>query len=215
MVQFNQKSISISLALVLSGFSSFWNATPINAQLGGSDQPIPEESRPGASRGECDRPETYNTLPTLIVSNDISSLTTSSGSPRFYVYVPFALRTRDPGMFTLRAENGRIVEQQHFSNAPNGGILEISLSQQLQIGQNYQWFFETFCNDPTRSNSTDHSFLRSSSIRLEASGDPGNHFYDGLKEAADLKRQGSPTAWNDLLRKLGLAHLSEQEIIGQ
>jgi hypothetical protein len=261
MFQFKKKTILLSGILILSGLPLLWNMQSLKAQLVTSDDPVPPDSTPKASRGECDRPETYDTPPTLIVSTSGDSLTTNSASPRFYVYVPFALRERDPGMFTLmdesdrivdqqefvnfpdtsmftmmdenerivdqqefldspdksmftvRDENGRIVDQQEFIDLFGSGILEISLNYQLQGGQNYEWFFETFCNDSTMSNSTDNSFSSGSSIRREVAGSSNDHFYDQLQQAADLKQQGFPGNWNAILNRIGLSHLSSEDII--
>lgn len=207
-MQFKIKSFRLFLLLVLSGLSLLGGMLPSKAELAGVGEPIPRNTRPGGSRGECDRPETFASLPalTILQPRERSQATTSQAFPTFLVYLPYELTANSPGRLVLETSGRELVHEGVFRSAPGNSVLVVSIppesSKALQEGDSYYLRFRVYCNDPTMSNST--GLTARAEVQRARSNGAGNSWLDTLASAYSASNQ---TQWHSMLETEGLSNI--------
>lgn len=208
MMQFKIKSFRLSLLLVLSGVSLLGGMLPSKAELAGVGEPIPENTRPGGSRGECDRPETYATLPALTILQPRvrSQSTTNQAFPTFLIYLPYELTADSPGRLVLETSTRELVYEDAFRSAPGNSVLVVSIpsepSKALKEGETYFISFRVYCGDPTMSNST--ALTARAEVQRTGLSSGGISWFDTFAEAYNA---GNQAQWHNMLEAEGLINI--------
>jgi hypothetical protein len=206
MLQFKKKTVLLSGILILSGLPLLWNMQSLKAQLVTPDDPVPPDSTPKASRGECDRPDTFSHLPeiTILQPKERSQATTNQSFPTFLVYLPYDLTANSPGRFVLETSTGELVHEFVDRNSSGNSILAITIpsdpNKALVAGGSYLLSFRVYCNDPTMSNSTGLS----ARARVQRNANDEVAWYDRLLTAYQT---GNQAQWRSLLEAEGLDHI--------
>lgn len=143
---------------------------------------------------------------------------TQAAYPTFYVYIPPSTAK----FATFRMVNATTREtfyEEKYRIVGDSGIAGITLpdnglQQPLEVGQSYYWYFGLICDEtPTDGTTVESMVTRVPTVVAAAGAEtaalPGVYaeaglWYDALAASADLKQADNDTAWDTLLRAVGL-----------
>ncbi|MEA5451839.1 DUF928 domain-containing protein [Leptolyngbya sp. CCNP1308] len=167
-----------------------------------------------ASRGECEVAEGNGFRLTALVplaSSRIRPLTTSS-HPTFWVYSPYTTSENTIINFALynRSDTSQAnpIYETNLSNI-EAGIIRIpmpSSAPHLIEGNEYEWFFEVYCDDTSPNYVIGNIIFVDNLTNIELA------WYDRVTELANRLNNGQMHEWLSLLESVGLEFLADQEI---
>ncbi|HLO47083.1 MAG TPA: DUF928 domain-containing protein [Kamptonema sp.] len=205
--------------------------TPTQTQTSQVDD-RPETEGKGGTRGSCEetagRPFTP-LLPLSFRGSDFS-VSTITGYPTFWFYVPYSSQSVSYGSFSLEDLKGNRLYKLNFKLPESPGIVSVQLPKEqkpLEVNKSYRWYFELYCSSgkSSESNFVSRTGLvqRVSKEKLEAQLQTAkieNHaaiyisnqlWYD-MPDLAQIRSR--PTDWMNILKAMGLEKLKEEKIIG-
>lgn len=192
--------------------------------------PPPNDTRPGGGLGSHD-PLLCNSLNQSIrallpVANPVL---TTTDSPTFLFYVPFAAEQVKFGEFTLLTWPGeqQRLYQVRFTLPKTPGIVSVKLSPQpvLQQGKSYRWYFQLYCRngagtqpDLTVNGMVQRVALTAERERQIRAARP-DIWYDALAQVA-AQLQSSPQNsklrldWQSLLQTIDAGDFVQEPLVG-
>lgn len=192
--------------------------------------PPPNDTRPGGGLNAHD-PLSCNSLnrsvrALLPVANPVL---TTTHSPTFLFYIPFAADQIQFGEFSLLAFPGeqQRLYQLRFKLPETPGIVSVTLPPQfeLQEGRSYRWYFQLYCQDGpgTRPDLSVNGMVQRVALTAERerqiSGATPDIWYDALSQTA-AQLQTSPQnaelreQWRSLLQTIEAEDLAQEPISG-
>ncbi|MBD2088835.1 DUF928 domain-containing protein [Microcoleus sp. FACHB-1515] len=191
--------------------------------------PPPNDTRPGGGLSPQDsscNPLNRSMQALIPVTNPVL---TTTNSPTFLFYIPFAADQVQFGEFTLLAWPGeeQRLHQIRFTLPQTPGIVSISLPPQteLQEGNSYRWYFQLYCQDGTGTQPdltvngmVERVALTPDRERQIRDATP-DIWYDALAQVAG-QLQASPQdaqlreKWRSLLQTIDAEDLAQEAIVG-
>lgn len=192
--------------------------------------PPPNDTRPGGGLGPQDA-LSCNSLnrsvrALLPVTNPVL---TTTNSPTFLFYIPFAADQIRVGEFTLLTWPGeeQRLHQVRFTLPQTPGIVSVTLPPQtgLQEGNSYRWYFQIYCKDGTgtQPDLTVNGMVQRTALTPERErrirDAMPDVWYDALAQvAAQLQRSPQDAQlrekWRSLLQIIEAEDLVQERIVG-
>lgn len=215
-------------------------AQPASAQLlAGRPRNASNSSDGGGLRSQC--PVGTKVLKALIAESDPGN--TTQERPTFWFYLPFGKTTYIPknetrpitvstAKFSLLDEKRRYVVRPIVLSLPDqAGVVRFTLpasATPLEVGKDYQWFFEMVCGDKRAGDSsnpkvsgwltrvpTDAKLIQ----QLKSTAAPAQYkvfqdsklWFESVTQLANHRSQ-APDAWKALLTQFGLQDFAQKPI---
>ncbi|MGD1804360.1 DUF928 domain-containing protein [Dapis sp. BLCC M126] len=186
--------------LAIATFRNISSSWKISQMYTPPDRGAPPTTTPTGTRGSCALSKEKNLL-LLIPENNIGL--TLSKYPTFFVYIPPYKDAQEAEFFITDAENNNIYN--HRLQLPEkSGIIKIKLPEKksppLEVGKEYTWGIQIFCQPDTGDHSGD-AFSRGFIERIE----PNIYLVEKLKKAKPLtvpSIYASQGIWYDALESI-------------
>lgn len=246
----------LALAVCVLVFSGDWylrvlsQSPPISEiQFAESSEVAPTLARREELRSRCPCYSSPQILTALMPANNLA-LTTAT-HPTFFIYVPHTTPPQTPDQmksgqtsinsavyeveFELANEKEESIYQTRFAIGDTPGIVSFTLptaAPSLEVGKNYQWYFEVLCDRDDRSGD---SIVSGWSRRIALSPDRLNAlaaaspsekpalyakaglWHETLTALAELRRSQPKdktwvTVWSNLLKAVGLDKIAQEPL---